>query len=64
MHSSEKESLIITLQKELENATSSEATRMSCHEEAAAILPMHSMASNDDNDDDNMHEMHQVHLLL
>jgi len=52
------------LQEELENATSSEVTRMSCHEEAAAILPMHSLTPNDDDDDKNMQEMHQVHLLL
>ena len=62
----EKEGLITSLQEELENATNSEVTRMSCHEEAAAILPMHSMTADDDNNDDNdnMQEMHQVHLLL
>ena len=62
----EKESLIASLQEELENATSSEVTRMSCHEEAAAILPMHSMTADDNHnhdENDNMQEMHQVHLL-
>ena len=39
-------------------------TRMSCHGEAAAILPMHSVTADDidnnDNDDNNMQEMCQV----
>lgn len=64
---SEKENLIVSLQEDLENATSSEVTRMSCHGEAAAILPMHSMTMDDidnDDDNDNMQEMHQVCLLL
>lgn len=59
----EKENLIVSLQEDLENATSSEVTRMSCHGEAAAILPMHSMTTDDidnDDDNDNMQEMHQM----
>ena len=60
---SEKDNIIISLQEDLKNATSSEVTRMSCHEEAAAILPMQSMTASDDNvdDDNNMQEMHQVY---
>lgn len=59
---SEKENLVISLQEDLENATSGERTRMSSHGQAAAILPMNSMTADDGSvvDDDNMQEMHQV----
>lgn len=57
----EKDNLINSLQEDLENATNREVTRMSSHGEAAAILPMHSMTTNDDHiPDDDMQEMHQV----
>lgn len=65
----EKENVIVSLREDLENATNSEVTRMSCHEEAAAILPMHSLTAddadnNDDDNNDNMQEMCQVCVLL
>jgi len=62
-NSPEKDILISSLQEDLENATNREMTRLSGHEEAAAILPLHYSTStnyDDEEDDSNMQEMCQV----